>query len=129
MSYVLNITKQADLLYIKATGTRTLESVLGIAKECVAACKQNERTRFLLDMQPLTGQLSGIDTYDFVTKSVPPFGRGLGLKAAILDLQSNRHRLEFLENLAFNTGINLRVFTNVSRAVEWLREGETSDSG
>ena len=129
MSYTLTISQEADHLYIKATGNRTRESVIGLARECVAACKQHQRTQFLLDLQEMPGQLSSVDAYEFLHKTVHPLGLGLGLRGAILDLQSNTHRLAFFETVAFNTGINLRVFTSPSKALDWLLGATVSESG
>jgi isopropylmalate/homocitrate/citramalate synthase len=120
MSYALNITKEADHLHIEATGTRTPETLMAVAKDCVDACKNHGYTRFFLDVQGMRGQLSTIDTYQFATKPLLALGRGLGLKAAIIDVGDNIERLRFFENVAVNIGMDLRVFSNASRALQWL---------
>jgi hypothetical protein len=127
MSYALNITKEADHLHIEATGTRTPETLMAVARDCVGACKKHGCTRFFLDVQGMTGQLSTIDTYQFATKPLLALGRRLGLRAAIIDVGDNIDRLRFFENVAVNIGMDVRVFSNASKALQWLRGSQRSE--
>lgn len=128
MSYALKTRKESDYLYVEATGTRTPESVLGVASACAAACKEHGCYRLLLDTRRMTGRLTTVDTYEVAGKRLPLLGRGLTLRVAILVARENKARIQLFEDVAVNMGINLRIFSNVNAALRWLNAGNRSGS-
>jgi hypothetical protein len=45
-------------------------------------------------------------------------------KTAVVDLEENRDRFEFMNNVLSNRGFNVRVFSNAVDAERWLGESE-----
>jgi hypothetical protein len=120
MSYTLTIREEPQYLYIQATGARSRAMVFSLTKDCVAECKQRGYGRVLVDIQRLEGALGALDAFHLVTSDMAQIRQGYRLKVAISDLPANKDRLRFFENVAFNNGLDLRVFSDVDAALKWL---------
>ncbi len=120
MSYTLTLSKEPGYLQIEVAGSRTRETLLSVAMDCIAACKEHGYTRLLVDVRRMTGQLPTVDSYQLGNQDLPQLRQGLGLKGAIIDLHENRERFQFLENVAVNAGIDLRFFSAAALASKWL---------
>jgi hypothetical protein len=120
MSYTLTIREQPQYLHIEATGARSRAMLVSLIKDCVAECKQRGRGRLLVDIQGLQGSLGTLESYQLVTGDLASLKEGNRLKVAISDLPGNQDRLRFFENVAFNHGLDLRVFSDVGTALKWL---------
>jgi len=96
-----------------------------MAKECLDACDAHGCKKLLIDVQRMTGALSAFDAFDLGTKDLGKLRRGRQLKAAIVDLEENRHRFTFLETVLHNRGMNVRFFSGTAEAERWL--GDTED--
>jgi uncharacterized protein (UPF0264 family) len=128
MSYTLTMRTETDYLHVEATGIRTRDTVLGVATDCIAACKEHGYRRLLVDVQRMTGRLLTMEVYDLAKKDFPRIRQNLGVRVVIIDLDDNRDRFQFLEDVAVNEGIDLRVFSNAKQALEWLLGPKTTDS-
>ncbi len=120
MSYTLTIREEPQYLHIEATGARSRAMVVSLTRDCVAECKQRGYGRVLVDIQRLEGALGTLDAYQLVTSDMARLREGYRLKVAISDVPGNKDRLRFFENLAFNNGLDLRVFSDVEAALKWL---------
>jgi len=128
MSHNLDIREEQGYLHVRATGTRTLETVAEMAVEILKACIDRKIASVLVDVSDLEGRLSTIEAYEIPT-SVFPKLRGLGLKrAAVVDRAEFQDDRPFFETVARNQGFNLYIFTDVDKAVAMLREGIDADS-
>lgn len=123
MSYKLTIKKKKDILWITATGKRTLETVLAITKESVTACVKNKTTKFIIDVCGLEGRLRTLDAYDVPDQHFPKI-RDLNVisQCAIIDLKEFEESYRFFENVAVNRGFNLRIFSDPDEAIAWLKK-------
>jgi len=122
MSYELTIEKKANVLWVTATGTRSLETVLAMSRDIVAACVENEISKVLVDVRALKGRLSTMEAYEIPDKHFPTIrDRSVITQSAIIDLKEFEHRYRFFEDVAVNRGFTLRVFSDPAEAVEWLK--------
>jgi hypothetical protein len=62
------IVKEKNYLHICATGVRSLENVVAIAKEVLEACAEKNIGRILVDVTSLVGQLRTIDDYNIAAQ-------------------------------------------------------------
>ena len=128
MSYELDIRLEPDYLYVQVTGIRTVEDLLAIAKDCKAACDENGYKKLLINVQGMTGRLSTVESFTLGREEIGKLeGRGL-YTTAIVDLEENRDRFKFLEDVLRNSGFNFRFFSNEADARMWL-VGSESASG
>ena len=126
MDSQLEIQQHSRYLMIVVRGTRTRESIADLAKEVVRVSAERGATRVLVNITGMVGSLSILDDYEvvgheMVSLPVPPTHRTYP-KTAIVDLPEHRERSDFFETAARNRGFNLRIFTAVDSAVEWLCE-------
>jgi hypothetical protein len=124
MSYELAIRHETDYMYVKATGIRTVEDLLAIAKDCKAACDEHGYKKLLINVQGMTGRLSTVESFTLGREEMGKLeGRGL-YTTAIVDLEENRDRFKFLEDVLRNSGFNFRFFSNEADARMWLAGSE-----
>ncbi len=126
MSYEFTIEEKPNHLYVSATGERTRENVAAIAHRIIDACEKNLVKGVLVDVRQLTGRLRVFDSFMIVAIEFPRLKRlGVLSKAAIVDREENRARFAFFERISRNRGFNVRAFSQVSEATEWLRSSDT----
>ena len=126
MSYELSYKHESDYLHIQATGIRTVENFIAISMDLLTEADKHGYSKVLLDMRLTTGGLKPFDAYNLGSKDLAELWRTIGHpKVAVIDLEANRERFEFMENVAVNVGVNLRMFTDVDEAMEWLGVSKT----
>jgi hypothetical protein len=123
MSHDLTIEEKGDVLCVTATGTRSMETVLAISKDILAACAEKGVKKVLIDVRKLEGRLHPMDAYKITAEHFPKM-RDLSVitQNAIVDLEGFEHSYRFFENVAVNRGFNLRIFSGPDQAMAWLKE-------
>jgi len=121
MSYELTLDPKDDFLWVMASGTRSINTVLAIINEIIPACREHNLSIVLIDVRGLDGRLSTINTFTLATRHFPKL-RELKVitKAAIIDLMEYELNYRFLETLTRKGGFKLRVFSDHKAAVDWL---------
>ncbi len=128
MSYELSYKHEPDYLYVQATGIRTVQNIVDMSKDFLAKCGKHRYSKALVDMSGMTGIFSTTEIYKMGTGDLLELWRTTGrLKISIIDLEANREQFEFMENVTFNLGINLRIFTDVDKAEAWLDVSKSHD--
>jgi hypothetical protein len=118
--YALSVEAKSDYLFAYVRGIRTRETVIGITTEVFEATVAHRLSKVLVDVRALEGRLSILDNYIVVTELFEDL-RGKGIrKAAIVDRPQSAMREWFLETLAVNRVFNLKIFTDVEEARQWL---------
>ena len=126
MSYELSYTHEPDYLHIQATGIRTVENLIAVAIDFLTESDKHGYRKILVDYRGMTGGLKIIDLYTVGTKNLSELWRTISHpKVSVIDWEDNRERFEFMENVAVNVGVNLRMFTDVDEAMEWLGVSKT----
>ena len=120
--YDVTFTVNNDILSADTKGRRTLDVVLSIAQETIAACKDHNTQKVLIDVRKLEGRLSTIDAYNIPAEYFKDMRDPMIIKkVAIIELEEFVEEYRFFENVAVNRGYNLRVFSDITIALEWLR--------
>jgi hypothetical protein len=123
MPYNLTIEKKRNVLWVTATGTRSLATVLAMSRDILAACVEYKVTKVLTDVRTLGERLSTIEAYKIVDQHFPTIrDRSVITHCAILDLKEFEDSYSFFEDLAVNRDFNLRIFSDPDEAVEWLQK-------
>ncbi len=122
MAYNLKIEVESSVLWVTATGTRSLQTVLAMSQEISAACVERNLKKVLVDVQALEGRLGTLDAYDIPTKHFPKIrNHSIISRCAIVDLKEFENDYRFFENVAVNRGFDLRIFSDVKEAIAWLK--------
>ena len=120
--YNITFKQNDDVLCAETRGKRTFKVVISIAKEIIEACKKYGTKRVLVDVRNLEGRLSTINAYNIPADYFEDFRDPEVLrKVAIIDLEEFSEQYKFFETVAVNRGYNLNIFSDVTKALEWLR--------
>ena len=116
----LSIVDKGKYLLAEFFGEFSVEA----GKQCVDrmadACEQYGRSRVLLDCRRMSGSMPVIDRYqvaEYGTSKRDVFRRFALLNREDVVLPDN-----FVENVAVNRGMVMRVFTDFDQAEHWLME-------
>ena len=123
MSYKLTLDQTDDILWVTASGTRSIDTVLAIINEIFTACKEYNLSIVLVDVRELEGRLSTINTFKLATRHFPILRELRAIKkAAIVDLMEFEHNYRFFETLTRKRGYRLRLFSDPKEAALWLQQ-------
>jgi hypothetical protein len=93
-------------------------------KQCVdamvEACSQLQFSKALLDCRKMTGEIQILESF-----MVAQYGgkmRGFLSKTALVGREDQMLPDNFVENVAVNRGVNLKIFTDIEEAIDWLKE-------
>ena len=120
MSYELSYKHEPNYLHVQVTGIRTIENIIAMLKDYHAVSDKHGYSKVVLDVRGMTGKLGVFNAYKLGKKNVQEFSQPGQLKVSIIDLEENRELSEFMENVVVNAGFNVRIFSDVDEAMEWL---------
>ena len=122
MSYELEIRCEPNWLHVQVTGIQSIPTLMAIGKDCLKACAKHDYKKLLVDVQRMTGKLGDFEAFDIGSKELGKV-EGLRLvKTAVVELEENRDRFEFLNTVLHNRGFNIQTFSNAADAERWLGE-------
>jgi hypothetical protein len=119
--YRIAVEPRVGYLYISVTGENTVANVRRILGDVIAACVQHGCARVLLE-EYLTGQSLGtVEAFEIVSEGSVTAG-SIVRQVAYVDtnLEHDSSLLEFIETVAVNRGVHVRVFATVREAEAWL---------
>jgi hypothetical protein len=107
--------------YIRFDYTGEFNEVMG--KTCinamVEACSQVQISNALLDCRNMIGEIQIFDSFKVAEYGVKMWG--IISKTALVGREDQMLSDNFVENVAFNRGVNLKIFTDVDEAIDWLK--------
>ena len=86
----------------------------------VEARSQFRLPKALLDCRKMTGEIQILESF-----MVAQYGgkmRGFLSKTALVGREDQMFPDNFVENVAVNRGVNLKIFTDIEEAIDWLKE-------
>ena len=127
-AYRFAVARRSGYLHISVSGENTAENVRRILRDVLDACAQHDCRRVLLEEHLLGPSLEIVEAFEIVSegsRSARPIEQ-----IAYVDTnpEHDSSLLEFVETVALNRGVRVRVFAAVSEAESWL-EAETSKTG
>jgi hypothetical protein len=121
MSYHINFILEEDHLHARVEGDNTPKDVANYMTEIQNRCSQYKCRKVLIE-ENLTGPtISTFDIFKIVdqaSQNVPSTVQ----KIAYVDMnaQHDHEAMHFAETVALNRGVNIKLFTNLQLAREWL---------
>jgi hypothetical protein len=115
----IEIIRQGDYLHVTFSGAFSFAAAKCSIDAIVNACEEERCSSVLFDCRPMTGEMSIVDRYEIGqhgARIVPP-----GIKIAMLGREDQILPDKFLETVADNRGLILRVFSDENEATEWLK--------
>ena len=123
MSHVLTLEPKGSYLVVTVTGDNTPEDVAEYLSEVREACLKHQFARVLIAENLQGPSLRIFSIHDIVTRSSQSVWPEIH-RIAYVDLnpEHSRSGMHFAETVAVNRGVNMRVFSNVTDAAQWLED-------
>ena len=118
MSIQLQMEQRSGYLAARFAGVAVPGEVLQKIELIAEQCKRTNNDKLLIDFTAIRTQFSIMDKYNFGEKS-RNFARH-NIKVAAIVTREQSDPQKFGELVALNRGANLRGFTGVQAAEEWL---------
>jgi hypothetical protein len=119
MALKYTLKRDGDILVVRLTGSDNgLREVERYVLDVIRAALDEGLQRILCDETGITTRLDTLETFDigtFLSRNTPPSFR----IAIIYDPQAY-FDFRFFESVAVNRGMQLRIFTDIDPAREWL---------
>ncbi len=107
-----------NYLCLKLTGDQTYDDMVKARDAVKESLLVNNLKRVLVDTTGLISSMGQVDDYKFASGLQETFN--FTTKIAFLILPDFFEKYKFIENVAYNRGINLKVFTDKSEAIKWI---------
>lgn len=124
MAVDVRIIPISEFLRADVSGT-LMETSLILLCDLIAACKEHNVDRILIDTREATSNTSVLDVWTLARKLTPS---GLRRVAVVNRPKDDVERGTFLELCATHRGYQLKAFWDFEAAFTWLNEGEPSTS-
>ena len=124
MAVDVRIISITQFLRADVSGT-LMETSLILLCDLIAACKDHNVDRILIDTREATSNTSVLDVWTLARKLTPS---GLIRVAVVNRPKEDVERGTFLELCATNRGYQLKAFNDFEAAFTWLSEGQPSTS-
>jgi hypothetical protein len=115
----LKITNIGDYLLFEYSGKFSDENAIIAIDDIVEACTYHQCFKVLLDCRLMTGEINAAEKFQFIQHAKKT--RDRLIKTAILGRDDQISPDRFFENIAQHLIINLKAFTDLNEAENWLR--------
>ena len=112
--------KKHDFLFVKVKGYRSIDSIKDATKQITEKCHKQKCSKVLVDVRDFHERINFSDIFDLVSKDLPDIIKNRIKQVAIVDVEGHNFNKEFFENVAVNRGHNVKIFTDINDAMEWL---------
>jgi hypothetical protein len=128
MSYKLTIADKPAYLHAIVTGENTKENTARYIDELIRECLHRGYSRVLIEERLVGPPIRAAEVIE-IAEQESGLARGCFTAIAFVDLNLESRSLEFIENVAVNRGLPMKVFSSVPEAEEWLRAEARGDTG
>jgi hypothetical protein len=115
---IIRFEELIGYLAVSFTGAGTVEEAWKQFESIVEHCERTNKNKLLLDFTEAQAEISHVDRYFFGSEA-RIFARYASKVATVGRPEQLDHR-RFGETVAKNRWVDLRVFTNIEDAKEWL---------
>jgi hypothetical protein len=118
MDYLIEIHNKGDYLQVDYAGLFTLAGAKDCIDRFVEACAEQKCSRVMLDTRKMTGRLGIMDRYKMGRYAIKT--KELKIRTAMIGTKIYVLPDRFLENVATNLGVDVKVFLDPDEALKWL---------
>jgi len=119
--YRLVVEPRRGYLHISVNGQNSADNVRRILGDVIAACTQHGCSRVLFEEYLVGPSLGTVEAFEIVSEG-SDIARPVVQQVAYVDTnpEHDSSLLQFIETVAVNRGIHVRVFGTVRQAEAWL---------
>lgn len=118
MAYVISVENKVDYLLIRVSGVLSYENESQLDSEIARVSEVHGIRRVLIDLRRVEGEMTAAEAYQLATEIPKP---GLLRKEALVDVSEHSFTNYLFGLVASNRGLNIRNFTDIDKAEDWLR--------
>src|SRR5215510_4469250 len=107
---------RGSYLYVRINGPFSLKVILSAIQQAVDVCGHENLSKSLFDLRAIQESISTMDRYDMGVEVAKAIGSKIQVAAIAQSHLINR----MAENVAVNRGANLKAFSDIEKAKEWL---------
>lgn len=121
VDYRCAVEPRPRYLHLSVTGQNTTANVRRILSDMLAACAQHGCSRVLLEEHLSGPSLGMVEAFEIVSEGSAT-ARAVVQQIAYVDTnpEHDSSLLDFVETVAVNRGVRVRVFATVREAEAWL---------
>jgi hypothetical protein len=126
VEWIIDYLPEEAVVRITTSGAMSLEENLAFISEALAVSKPHGATRFLVDHRNMTTAMSIEELFDLPVTNAK-MGVRPEMRAAVVYSPDSPSRDDFFfyDARSRSKGIrNIRLFTDVEHAMDWLAEGD-----
>ena len=110
------IENKGQYIFVNYDEPYVLKNAIALLKESAAACATNKCRKLLLNFVNMPGKVKTLDRFELGIQGAIIFRRLEKIAAVYRKEEMNL----FLENVAVNRGLNIRIFSDMDTALKWL---------
>ncbi|MBN2317109.1 MAG: hypothetical protein JXM79_24500 [Sedimentisphaerales bacterium] len=118
MTYRIRFQKDNNCVFLVYSGEVHIDEARLARKELREVLAAHLCNRILVDETRAEKKISVIDQHQFTTEYGSEFSSDVHI--AVIVRQEQISEARFVENVAFNRGIHLKIFPNQKDAINWL---------
>jgi hypothetical protein len=119
MTYKVTINQTPTFLHAIVSGRNTMENVKRYVEDIILECTASNCWRVLIEERLEGARLGMTDVFDIVAQGSSLFS-GMFKAIAFVDVNAEGNLMLFAENVAYNRGFPIKVFSTVDDAKNWL---------
>jgi hypothetical protein len=113
----ITVRKELGIIEVDSYGSVTREDSLSSLAALEELMKETGITRVLSDTRKQESTPSTVDIFDFGAH----LPQSMKLAVIVSERQPTAHNVAFVDDVAYNRGVNIKVFGSRSEALEWLQ--------
>ena len=121
MSWTIHLDEAARLVIVTSQGTLSGERIRAMSHEAIDALQRHGVRRVLVDCRDMRPEIGTVDIYRLPELyGERELSRGVRIAVAISIESDKTADFEFYETVSHNTGYQVRLFTDLDAARQWL---------
>jgi len=121
MSWDIHFEEAERLLVVTSHGTLNAEQIRTKSHEIIDAVRRHGVTRVLVDDRDMQPEIGTVDIYRLPELfNARELNRGVRAALVIRPESVKKADYEFLETVSHNSGYQIRLFTDLDAAQQWL---------
>ena len=124
MPWKIELIEDPPAVAVEASGPMKLVLFKEVAAQALARAASHDLHKFLVDDREMVPELSTLELHQ-LPDVLERMGFAKGDRAAVLycERSPKAEDFRFFENTALNRGFDIRLFTGMDEALNWLRSG------
>lgn len=121
--YHISLSEEEDYIHIKVEGKITIDVAASFSVDASVLGQEKGISNFLFDVREAWNASTHIENYKFANQEMRNLMLDPNVNSAVLVNKDDRSH-DFIPVVVNNAGYSIRLFTELSEALEWLRSAD-----